>query len=124
MPVSFEYCKIFADRFKWIAERLEIMKVRLKKIKLKAKQPMSSWKFSSFIEVDKEHKVEGINIWNHYWSCSDRKIEVRSPLEGQVYFFNEYEIKTPGKTISFVAGEFSNGQIGIYTKDELSDNKL
>ena len=79
---------------------------------------MTNWKFSSFIEVNKEHKVDGINIWNHYWHCSDRKIEVRGPFEGQVYFFNEYEIKTPAKKINFVAGEFSNGQIGIYVKDD------
>ena len=43
------------------------MKLRLKKLKLKTKQPMTNWKFSSFIEVNKEHKVDGINIWNYYW---------------------------------------------------------
>ncbi|MBE2274559.1 MAG: hypothetical protein IAE62_09885, partial [Flavobacteriales bacterium] len=72
----------------------------------------------------KEYKVDGLNIWNHYWNCSDRKIEVRGPFEGQVYFFNEYEIKTPEKTVTFVAGEFSNQKIGIYLKDDLSGKKL
>ncbi len=85
---------------------------------------MADWKFASLIEVDKEYKVDGLNIWNHYWNCSDRKIEVRGPFEGQVYFFNEYEIKTPEKTITFVAGEFSNQKIGIYLKDDLSGKKL
>ncbi|UOE40767.1 hypothetical protein MTP09_12785 [Chryseobacterium suipulveris] len=79
---------------------------------------MTDWKFASLIEVDKEYKVDGLNIWNHYWHCSDRKIEVRGPFEGQVYFFNEYEIQTPTKKVNFVAGEFINGQIGIYVKDE------
>ena len=78
---------------------------------------MADWKFASLIEVDKEYKVDGLNIWNHYWNCSDRKIEVRGPFEGQVYFFNEYEIKTPEKTVTFVAGEFSNQKIGIYLKE-------
>ena len=85
---------------------------------------MADWKFASLIEVDKEYKVDGLNIWNHYWNCSDRKIEVRGPFEGQVYFFNEYEIRTPEKTVKFVAGEFSNQKIGIYLKDDLSGKKL
>ena len=85
---------------------------------------MADWKFASLIEVDKEYKVDGLNIWNHYWNCSDRKIEVRGPFEGQVYFFNEYEIKTPEKSVTFVAGEFSNQKIGIYLKDDLSGKKL
>ena len=45
---------------------------------------MTDWKFDSFIEVDKEYRVEGLNIWNHYWHCSDRKVEVKGPFEGQV----------------------------------------
>ena len=79
---------------------------------------MADWKFASLIEVDKEYKVEGLNIWNHYWHCSDRKVEVRGPFEGQVYYFKEYQIKADYKQVNFVVGEFSNGQIGIYTKDE------
>ncbi len=85
---------------------------------------MSNWKFDSFIEVDKEHRIEGLNIWNHYWLCSNRKIEVIDPSEGSSYHFNEYTIKTPEKSISFVAGEYSNGQIGIYKKDDLTDGNL
>lgn len=49
---------------------------------------------------------------------------MKGPFEGQVYFFKEYEIKTPQKSVNFVAGEFINGQIGIYTKDDLKDKKL
>ena len=54
---------------------------------------MKNWKFASLIEVEKEFKVEGINIWNHYWHCSDRKVEVIEPSEGQTYYFKEYEIR-------------------------------
>lgn len=85
---------------------------------------MANWKFDSFIEVDKEHKIEGLNIWNHYWLCSDRKIEVTDPIEGNNYFFHEYTIETLEKKVSFVTGEFSNGQIGIYKKDKFSDGKI
>ena len=100
------------------------MKFRLKRIKLKEQKTMSKWKFASFIEVDKEYRVEGINIWNHYWHCSDRSVEVFGPFEGQVYNFKQYEINTDDKAVKFVAGEFINGQIGLYIKDDLSDGKL
>ncbi|MHA6696357.1 hypothetical protein [Chryseobacterium sp. A301] len=81
---------------------------------------MSEWKFASLIEVDKEYKVEGLNIWNHYWHCTDRKIEVWGPTEGQPYFFNEYEIRGDYKTITFVVGEFVDGKLGLYVKDDWS----
>lgn len=98
-------------------------KFRLKKIKQK-KEPMTDWKFASFIEVNKDFRVDGLNIWNHYWHCNDRKVEVKGPFEGQVYYFKQYEIKSDDKTVCFVAGEFINGQIGIYTKDDLADRKI
>lgn len=85
---------------------------------------MAQWKFASLIEVDKVYKVEGLNIWNYYWHCTKRGIEVVHPHEAHVYFFNEYTIDTPEKTVTFVAGEFSNGTIGLYTKDDLTDEKL
>lgn len=78
---------------------------------------METWKFASYLEIDKEFKINGLNIWNFYWSCSDRKIEVISPNEGQIYFFNEYEISEGNKKVNFVAGEFSDGQVGIFIKD-------
>ena len=81
---------------------------------------MKNWNFVSLIEVDKEFKIEGINIWNHYWNCSDRKIEVIGPLSGNPYLFNQYEIKTPEKIITFVVGEFSEGRIGLYVPEEIA----
>ncbi len=85
---------------------------------------MNKWKFASFIEVDKEFRVSGLNIWNYYWHCSDRKVEVLCPQEGQIYFFKEYEIQTPEKSVQFVAGEFADATIGIYLKDDLHDGRI
>lgn len=100
-------------------------KLKIPRIK---KHPAASekgrWKFVSFISVNDGFRMEGLNIWNHYWYCSDRKVEVRGPFEGQVYYFKEYEIRTPEKQVRFVAGEFSNGQIGLFGPDELHDEKL
>ena len=92
----------------------------MKKINLaKIKTIQPNYKFASIIEVNKEYKVDGLNIWNHYWNCSDRCVEVIDPFERQIYCFKEYEIKSNDKTVKFVAGEFSNGEIGIFIKDEL-----
>jgi hypothetical protein len=79
---------------------------------------MTQWKFASIIENDKEFKVQGLNIWSHYWHCCDRKVEVVEPSEGQLYFFKEYEIKQGDKTINFVAGEFTSGKMGLYLKND------
>lgn len=78
---------------------------------------MEAWKFASYIEENKEYKVEGLNIWNHDWVCSERKIEVFGPRTGNPYLFNQYEIRTPEKTINFVAGEFSDELMGLYMKE-------
>ena len=83
---------------------------------------MAAWKFKSIIETDKEFKIEGLNIWNFYWHCAERKIEVIGPNSGNPYLFNQYEIKTPEKTINFVAGEFSDGRIGLYLKETATIN--
>ena len=79
---------------------------------------MAHWKFASIIENDKEYKVKGINIWNHDWHCSDRNIEVIEPSEREIYIFKEYSIAHNDQTVYFVAGEFSNGKMGIYLKEE------
>ena len=60
---------------------------------------MKNWKFASFIEVDKEFRVEGLNIWNHYWHCYDRNVEVLHPTKHHQYRFKEYEIQTPEKSV-------------------------
>ena len=79
----------------------------------------TQWKFNAIIEVDKCHKVEGLNIWNYYWLCTDRNVEVRDPFEGNLYNFKEYEIRTLDKKVNFVAGEFSSGKVGIFTKEQI-----
>ena len=79
---------------------------------------MSNWVFSKAIDENETYKINGENIWNHYWHCTDKKVEVIGPYEGQMYYFKEYEIENNGKKIQFVAGEFVNGKVGIYLKDE------
>ena len=85
---------------------------------------METWKFESFIEIDKEFKVNGLNIWNFYWACKDKNVEVRHPEERTLYQFKEYEISEGTKSVNFVAGEFSDGKVGIFTKDEILERKL
>lgn len=85
---------------------------------------MTNWKFVRAVDENEEFRIEGINIWNHYWHCVDKKVEVKGPDEGNVYFFKEYQIESTDKTISFVAGEFIDSKVGIYLKDDLFDGKL
>lgn len=79
---------------------------------------MEKWKFVDYIQENKECRLDGLNIWNHYWNCTDRKVEVRCPHEGQVYFFKEYKINDGDKEVTFVAGEFSDERVGLYLKDD------
>lgn len=76
------------------------------------------WKFAAIIRINHIFEVEGLNIWNYYWQCTDRNVEVRDPFDGNLYHFKEYEISDRGRKVSFVAGEFSNEQIGIYIKEK------
>ena len=50
---------------------------------------MVNWKFAKAIDENEEFKINGTNIWNHYWHCVNKKVEVKGPYEGQVYFFKE-----------------------------------
>jgi hypothetical protein len=79
---------------------------------------MALWKFASLIETDKEYKIKGMNIWNFDWHCTDRKVEVVEPTEREIYVFKEYTIANDSQIIHFVAGEYSNGKMGIYLKEE------
>ncbi len=79
---------------------------------------MDNWKFAKAIEENEEFKIDGINLWNHYWHCVNQKVEVVEPQKGNTYYFREYQIKAEDKKINFVAGEFINSKIGIYLKDE------
>lgn len=54
---------------------------------------MTNWKFVKAVNENEEFKIEGLNIWNHYWHCVDKKVEVKGPDNGNVYFFKEYQIE-------------------------------
>ena len=82
---------------------------------------MANWKFQKAVDENEECRVDGVNIWNYYWSCVDKRVEVKCPYEGQVYFFKEYQIEPDGRAVHFVAGEFVNDKVGIYVKDDLAD---
>lgn len=79
---------------------------------------MVYWNFAKAVQENEKCKIDGINIWNHNWHCVNQKVEVKDPIEGQVYYFKEYEIKDGNKKINFVAGEFLDGKVGIYLKEQ------
>lgn len=85
---------------------------------------MASWKFAKAIHENEEFMIDGMNIWNHYWQCVDKKVQVIGPERGNMYNFKEYQIEHDGKTINFVAGELMDSKVGIYIKDDLSEGKF
>ncbi|MDV3805997.1 hypothetical protein CMU35_12690 [Elizabethkingia anophelis] len=85
---------------------------------------MTNWKFAKALDENEEYKIDGLNTWSFYWNCVNKKVEVKGPYEGHVYYFKEYVIEDKGRKVNFVAGEFSNSKVGIYLKDDLSDGRL
>lgn len=84
---------------------------------------MNYWKFAKTIRENEEFRFGGLNIWNHYWHCVNKKVEVTGPDGGNIYFFKEYQIVDNDKTVNFVAGEFSDAKVGDYVKDDLREGK-
>ncbi len=85
---------------------------------------MNHWNFAKAINENETFCIEGLNIWNYHWECTNKKVEVQGPYEGQVYYFKEYCIRDGDKSVKFVAGEYSNGKMGIYVKDHLSEGNI
>ena len=48
---------------------------------------MAQWKFAKAINENETFKIDGINIWNHYWHCVDKKVEVKEVKK----IINEYK---------------------------------
>ena len=59
--------------------------------------------------------VDGLDVWKHDWTplASDR-VSVKDPLYGQDFQFLIYTITDGRRTVTFAAGEFSNGMWGFF----------
>jgi hypothetical protein len=73
-----------------------------------------SWRFigtchgESFI-------IGEVDIFKEEWKNTGEQVRVLDPLYGQAFIFNVWKIEKACEIITFVAGEFSNNILGIYT---------
>lgn len=73
------------------------------------------WQFFGSNTDEKNFVIDGINVWAFNWrSIDDELAVVKDPIYGQVHNFSVYSVTNGEKTISFAAGEFSNGVWGFY----------
>jgi hypothetical protein len=75
-----------------------------------------TWKHKKTISEQGSFEIEGLNIWEHKWIETDEKAIIKDPLYGKDFIFNVYKIIFASASITFVAGEFSNGVWGIYQR--------
>jgi hypothetical protein len=60
--------------------------------------------------------IDGIDIFKEKWITTGTNVEVIDPQYGDLKSFTVWKIRVDDKDIIFVAGEFSNGVWGIYSK--------
>ncbi len=77
----------------------------------------NNWKHKATSGDGQYCEIEGINVWDYKWQSNYEIVEVKDPVYGETKLFTHYWIQLPDKKIEFVAGEFSNGVFGFYTKD-------
>ena len=56
----------------------------------------------------------GVNIFDYTWKNTNQKINVLDPSYGEPHEMDIYIVKLENKTVTFAAGEFSNGIYGFY----------
>ncbi|MCW0483668.1 hypothetical protein [Gaoshiqia sediminis] len=75
---------------------------------------MTEWKHKKTVPDGEKCKLNGINVWDYKWIPTQNSIIVKDPLYKQDHKMQIFEIKTDNKTVTFAAGEFSNGVWGFY----------
>ncbi len=61
-------------------------------------------------------RIEGIDIWKCQWLDTHERVDVEDPVYHQKHTFHIYEISAGDRSITFAAGEFSNGMWGFYVR--------
>jgi hypothetical protein len=72
------------------------------------------WVHVSTVPEGQPAVVDGVDVWKHEWRRRGDVAVVKDPAYGQTFRFPVYEILASGQTVSFAAGEFSNGAFGVY----------
>ena len=60
-------------------------------------------------------KVDGLDVWKHDWTAlGGDPVSVKDPVNGQAFRFPIYTMTDGRRTVTFAAGEFSNGMWGFF----------
>ncbi|MFL5329818.1 MAG: hypothetical protein ACJ8C4_12980 [Gemmataceae bacterium] len=71
------------------------------------------WTFIGAATETKPFAIDGINVWDCHWERqADQSADVSDPHYHQQFTFPVYVIRSG--TVTFAAGEFSNGIWGFY----------
>jgi hypothetical protein len=76
----------------------------------------NDWKHIKTIADGERCVINDVNIWDHEWTDTGARIQVKDPLYGRNFTLPVYEIQIGQTTAQFAAGEFSNCIWGIYIK--------
>ena len=77
---------------------------------------MTNWTPIKTITDGEKYEINGINIWNHKWIDTEKKINLKDPLYGKKHNFDIYRIENSNVNIEFAVCEFSNCILGISEK--------
>jgi hypothetical protein len=73
------------------------------------------WRFVNICFEGETTDVGGVNVWDAKWTPTDRRITVAHPsYPSQRHIMFTYEVAGSSPSITFAAGEFSNGVWGFY----------
>ena len=79
----------------------------------------SEWEFAGCVPSNVLFELDGINVWNYKWIDTGDRAHVKDPQYHQDFEFEVYQVKDAGRTVTFAAGEFSNGMWGFFVRKDV-----
>jgi hypothetical protein len=76
----------------------------------------SNWQFQGATPEAQCFVIGGLDVWKHEWRDTRDRVRVKDLLYHQDFTFDVYEILVGDRTVTFAAGEFSNGMWGFYVR--------
>ena len=73
------------------------------------------WKFIKS-GVEGNCTLYGKNIFDYKWKSTGLMVDTVDPVYGHSRMLTIYDVELDDETVTFAAGEFSNGVYGFYTK--------
>jgi len=80
----------------------------------------SEWEFAGAGPDGQSFVIGGLDVWKHKWKDTEERAHVKDPRYRQDFKFHVYEIGSPGRVVTFAAGEFSNCVWGFYVRKRVA----